>query len=84
MRWPMNCELRGWGADRGFDNRSLKAQMKLADRSLAHWAIIIGEDELAAHTVTLRDLRGDTGQSQIGRDEIVHILVARINAQKET
>jgi histidyl-tRNA synthetase len=79
-------ELRtaGLGADRGFDNRSLKAQMKLADRSLANWAIIVGEDELAAGTVTLRDLRGDAGQTQIGRDEIVHELAARIDAQKET
>ena len=79
-------ELRtaGLGADRGFDNRSLKAQMKLADRSLANWAIIVGEDELAAGTVTLRDLRGDAGQTQIERDEIVHELAGRIDAQKET
>lgn len=50
----------GLRAERAYDNRSMKAQMKAADRSGAALAAIIGEDERAAGTVTLRDLgRGE-------------------------
>ncbi|MFN0092928.1 MAG: histidine--tRNA ligase [Acidimicrobiales bacterium] len=55
----LTVELRraGIGADRAFDGRSMKAQMKAADRSGARLAVIVGGDELAAGTVTLRTLR---------------------------
>ena len=70
---PLADELRraGVAADRAFDNRSLKAQMKLADRSGAAFAAIVGEDELAAGTVTVRDLRGSSGQAAVDRADIV-------------
>ncbi|MDE0803458.1 MAG: histidine--tRNA ligase [Acidimicrobiales bacterium] len=61
----------GLSADRGFDGRSMKAQMKGANRSGARAAVIIGADEAAAGTVTLRDLRGDSDQQTIGRDDLV-------------
>jgi len=53
-------ELRAAGisADRAFDNRSMKAQMKAADRSNARIAIIIGTDEVAAGTVVMRPMAG--------------------------
>ncbi len=53
-------ELRraGLRAERAFGGRSMKAQMKAADRSGARWALLVGSDELADGTVTLRDLRG--------------------------
>ena len=61
----------GIGADRAYGGRSMKAQMKVADRSGAPYAAIIGEDEAAAGEVTLRDLRGDTGQRRVGLDDLV-------------
>lgn len=66
-------ELRraGIAADRAFDNRSMKAQMKAADRSGAALAVIIGSDELAAGEVTVRDLRGDSGQARVPRGDVV-------------
>ena len=65
-------ELRaaGVGADRAYGGRSMKAQMKVADRSGARFAAIVGEDELAADSVTLRDLRGDGGQHLINRRDL--------------
>ncbi len=56
----LTAELRAAGvsADRAFDNRSMKAQMKAADRSGAAVALLVGADELAAGVVTARDLRG--------------------------
>lgn len=73
-------ELRnaGIGADQAFGGRSMKAQMKAADRSGAPWALLIGEDELAAEVVTVRDLRGETGQIQVPRADIVPELLKRL------
>lgn len=52
-------ELRrhGYAVERAFDNRSMKSQMKAADRSGARLAVIIGPDELASGVVVLRWLR---------------------------
>jgi histidyl-tRNA synthetase len=46
----------GVPTDRAFDNRSMKSQMKAAGKSGARVAVIIGEDEKAAGTATIRDL----------------------------
>ena len=61
----------GLGADRAYGGRSMKAQMKVADRSGALYAAIIGEDEVGAGEVTLRDLRGDAGQRRVALDDLV-------------
>jgi histidyl-tRNA synthetase len=46
----------GVGADLDMGGRGMKGQMRDADRSGARWAAILGEEELAAGEVTLRDL----------------------------
>ena len=73
-------QLRGQGiaADRGFDGRNMRSQMKVADRSKAPWAIIIGEDELADGKVTLRDMRGESGQTLVSRDDLSAALAERL------
>ena len=69
-------ELRnsGFGVDRSFGGRSMKAQMKVADRSGALYAIIVGDDELEKNEVTLRDLRGDGSQVRVSRSSIEKAL----------
>lgn len=69
----LSIELRraGVSAERGFDGRSMKSQMKSADRSGAAIALIIGSDELEAGTVTVRPLRIDRAQQQVARAELV-------------
>jgi histidyl-tRNA synthetase len=49
----------GVGADRAFENRSMKSQMKGADRSGATYAVIIGSNELEAGTAVVRPLRAE-------------------------
>lgn len=68
----LTAELRaaGVGADRAFDRRSLRAQLRAADRSGATVALIVGPDELAAGTVTLHPLRGGSEES-VGRAGVV-------------
>jgi histidyl-tRNA synthetase len=39
-----------------YGDRKLTAQFKAADRSRARWALILGDDELAAGEIVLRDL----------------------------
>ncbi len=70
------AELRraGLGAARAYDGRSLKSQMKQAGRSGAAVALIVGADELAAGTVTLRDLRHGTDQETVPRAAVLDRL----------
>lgn len=74
----LTFELRrnGISADRAFDARSMKAQMKVADRSGARLALLVGEDELAAGTVTMRDLRSSGGQITLARGDVVREVAA--------
>jgi histidyl-tRNA synthetase len=54
------CDLlrrSGLAVDRAFDGRSMKSQLKAADRSGARVAILVGPQELEAGTITIRDLR---------------------------
>jgi histidyl-tRNA synthetase len=60
----------GMRADRAFENRSMKSQMKAADRSGAAVAVLVGSAELAAGTVTLRPLRGGD-QMVVPRDDLM-------------
>lgn len=60
----------GVAADRGFDGRSMKSQMKSAAKSGARVAAIIGDDELAAGTITVRDLERGV-QSSVGAADVV-------------
>jgi len=52
----------------------MKSQMKTADRSGARFALIVGEDEAAAGTVTVRDLREGSGQEAVAREALVEHL----------
>ncbi len=68
-------ELRAAGisADRSFDGRSMKSQFKSADRSGARVALVVGNDELAAGTMTLRDLRGGDQETVARADVVEHV-----------
>ncbi len=61
----------GIRADRAYGGRSMKAQMKVADRSGASIALIMGEDEAAAGTVAVRMLRDGGGQEPIDRSRVL-------------
>ena len=75
----LTAELRAAGVacDRAFDARSMKAQFKVADRSGARLALVVGERELADATVTVRDLAtGD--QEVVGRGDVVSHVRKRL------
>jgi len=60
---------------------SFKSQMKRADASGAAFAVIIGEDEVAGHTASVKTLRGADGESQqrtVEFDSVAEYLVDQI------
>jgi histidyl-tRNA synthetase len=70
-------ELRAAGvaADTAFEDRPLKAQLKMADRAGAAYAAIVGERELESGTVTLRRL--EDGQQEEVPAEVLAARLAR-------
>jgi histidyl-tRNA synthetase len=58
----ITSELRAHGisADRAYENKSMKSQMKAADRSGAAFAIIVGTNEVEAGEVVVRPLRAES------------------------
>ena len=74
----------GLSADRAWGGRSMKAQMKAADRSGGRFAVIVGEDEAAAGQATVRDLRGELGQRAVARAELVGTIRTLLELTSET
>jgi histidyl-tRNA synthetase len=80
----LSAELRraGLRVDRGFDGRSMKSQMKTADRSGALLVLMVGEKELADGVVGVRSLRGEERQEQelVPRADVVAEVRRRVAA----
>jgi histidyl-tRNA synthetase len=64
----------GVATDRAFDRRSVKAQFKAADRSGAPLALVVGEREADAGTVTVRDLHSGEEESVERKAVVEHVL----------
>lgn len=73
----------GLRADRAYENRSMKAQMKAANRSGAAYAVIVGSDEVESGTVALRPLRGEGEQVTIARDSLITDLHTRLQGSNQ-
>jgi histidyl-tRNA synthetase len=76
----ITTELRaaGMSADRAYEQRSMKAQIKAADRSGAEYAVIVGTNELDEGVAVVRPLRSQAEQVAIARDGLVAELQQRI------
>ncbi len=75
-------QLRGQGIETELDyeGRSLKSQMRRADKSGARYVLILGEDELARREVQLRDMLTKT-QRILPLENIVETLLATDSEQ---
>ncbi len=59
-----------------FEGRSLKSQMKQADKAGAAWVLIVGEDELAAGRGLLRAMKSKEEQQQVELNaDVLHGIV---------
>ena len=63
----------GYVADRAFDGRSMKSQMKSADRCGARLAVIVGADEAEAGTCTVRNL-STSEQTVVQQSDLIQHL----------
>jgi histidyl-tRNA synthetase len=68
-------QLRGLGleAEMDYEGRSLKSQMRRADKSGARYVIMLGEDEMTRREIQLRDMLTKT-QRMLPLDDIVNEL----------
>jgi histidyl-tRNA synthetase len=78
----MLAQLRAQGVrcDMSFGDRAMKGAMKAADKSGAPVVLIIGEDELAAGIVTVKNMQ-DGVQSTVPLADVVTLVsaMAQIN-----
>lgn len=69
----------GWSVLQHAGEASFKSQMKKADGSGAKFAVIVGEDEMAAGTATVKALRSEVGQKTVAC-HLVADTIAALNA----
>jgi len=77
----LTSKLRDAGirADRAFDNRSMKAQFKAADRSGAQLAVVVGPDELERGIAKVQSLTGgQKDEEEVKLEEVVDHVKARL------
>lgn len=68
----------GFAAERDVTGRSLKAQMKYADKLGANFSLTIGDNELAENTATLKNMRtGEASPVALTAEAIGAVLSAR-------
>ena len=65
--------VNGFSADFDPSSKSFKSQFKKADREKAHYAVVIGEDELKSGLLTVKDLSSGE-QKAVGKGDLVEFL----------
>lgn len=70
---------RGLSATMDFEGRSLKAQMRTANKLNARFALILGPEEAARDVVKVKNLRsqGEDREQEVSIDALVSILAGR-------
>jgi len=71
-----HLHLKGIRAEIDYEGKSLKAQMRRANKLRARYVLIIGEDELKAGRAVLRDMEKKV-QEEIDLNEAVEVVIGR-------
>ena len=71
----------GLATERDYLDRSLKAQLKTADRLQAKYTLILGEEELKNEQVILRRM-GESSQTVVGLNDVTNYLLAEIEGER--
>ncbi len=79
----MELRRSGISAEMDFAERSLRSQMKQADKKKAEYALILGPDEIKSGVCTIKDLINGT-QENIKRNKVLEYLLKkkRVNERK--
>jgi len=75
-------ELRtaGLSADRDYQDRKMKAQLKASDRQNARFTAILGEDELNENRITIKDMAAGS-QDQVALEELAGYIKTKMEAK---
>jgi histidyl-tRNA synthetase len=65
----------------GFGDRSLRAQLRNANRLGAAYAVVIGEEELAAGQAVLQGLSAEGVREAVARDQLAAVLGERLGTK---
>lgn len=73
------AELRrqGISAEKDYNGRSSRAQMKYADKLGARYVVLLGEDEIKGSFVTIRNM-SNKEQWQVNREEMIPFIKERL------
>ena len=77
FEWVCAFDNQGIRAELDFGGRSLKSQMKQADRLEARYALIVGDDELAKKEAILRNMQ-TKAQESVSLDNLLQNIKTRI------
>ncbi|MBF0254117.1 MAG: histidine--tRNA ligase, partial [Candidatus Omnitrophica bacterium] len=61
----------GFDSDMDFENRSLKAQLRRAEKCGARWCLILGDNEIQKQTVIIKDMTEGGGQNEIPAGDVL-------------
>ena len=69
-----DCRHAGLTANMDYAGRSMKAQMKQANKHHARYALILGEDEVANGTVQVKDME-KSEQKSVALEDVIGVLM---------
>jgi len=78
FEWSYSLRKTGYWVETEYGSKGLKAHMKRADRLGARKVLILGNDELQARYVVLRDMETKV-QENLGLDQLIETLTARLS-----
>jgi histidyl-tRNA synthetase len=81
FRWICALNRHGMAVEMDFENRSLKSQMKQADRLKAPGVLILGEDEIQKGVAVLRNMETKE-QVNIPLADVIPALMKKLTATK--
>lgn len=82
--YHLASELREFGfyTDMTYENKSIGAQFKIAQRKNASYAIIIGENEMNSYQFQVKNLQTQT-QETVEYSKLIDYLNEKINIMEE-
>jgi histidyl-tRNA synthetase len=81
FRLAHSLHLQGIRAEYDYEGRSLKSQMRRADKLRARFALILGEDELRRGTAALRNM-GDKTQEDVPIGDLPGRMKERLRSER--
>jgi histidyl-tRNA synthetase len=78
--FAQELRLSGLSVEMDYESKSLKAQMRRADKLASTHVLILGDDELAKGAVLLRDMEAST-QDEVPLEGLVEQLLSRLKGR---